>query len=186
MLIPIGFFGGGASGSFEHIQTIYGNNSSLSLTFSSIPSTYKHLQIRYVARTDGGSSAGSLLEFRLRFNGDTGNNYYSHGVMGNGSSVFAPDAYQATYYYVNGGYHGSAMDSNSYVAGICDISDYASSTKNKPVKTLIGGTAVQDSRTGLMSGVWNSTAAINSITTFQDGNYPFSSQSRFSLYGLKG
>jgi len=55
--------------SFESIATATGSGQT-SVTFSSIPSTYKHLQIRIIARDNSGNGGGSGA-LRLRFNGDT-------------------------------------------------------------------------------------------------------------------
>ena len=38
--------------SFESIATVSGTGSSGTITFSSIPATYKHLQIRYIGKTN--------------------------------------------------------------------------------------------------------------------------------------
>jgi len=40
-------------GDYESIQTVtVGSTSQSSISFTSIPSTYKHLQIRYISRCD--------------------------------------------------------------------------------------------------------------------------------------
>ena len=76
-----------AGGSYESIQTVtVGAGGSASVTFSSIPATYKHLQIRGILRS---SYSPSNTSMRLTFNSDTGNNYSSHFLMSTGSSVTA-------------------------------------------------------------------------------------------------
>ena len=58
--------------SFDSIASATGTGSSGTITFSSIPQTYKHLQIRGIGRLDvvtGGVST------RIRLNGDTTSNY---------------------------------------------------------------------------------------------------------------
>ena len=67
--------------SFESIATATGTGSNSTLTFSSIPQTYKHLQIRVMSRGNAATDQDNLL---IRFNGDTGSNYNSHYVFGTG------------------------------------------------------------------------------------------------------
>ena len=75
-----------AATSFESIATVTVSGSNVSsITFSSIPGTYTHLQIR--AFMVSGLSANN----QWRFNGDSGNNYTWHQLQGDGSgaSVYA-------------------------------------------------------------------------------------------------
>ena len=73
-----------SSGSFESIATVTGNGVLTSLSFTSIPSTYKSLQIRYSVAAP--TSAGQL---QMRFNSDTATNYWYHETYGNGTSATA-------------------------------------------------------------------------------------------------
>ena len=75
-----------ASGSYESIAT-FTLGSSTTVTFSSIPSTYKHLQIRYLARSARTGAATDDLAIRL--NSDSGANYARHRLFGDGASVTA-------------------------------------------------------------------------------------------------
>jgi len=60
-----------------------------SITFSSIPTTYTHLQIRGIARENAGGGA-STIGMSIQFNGDSGTNYTSsHVLYGNGTSALA-------------------------------------------------------------------------------------------------
>ena len=57
-------------GSYESIATVsVGSGGTSSADFTSVPSTYTHLQIRYTTY----ASNGSYLS--IQFNGDTGTNY---------------------------------------------------------------------------------------------------------------
>ena len=64
--------------------TLVGAGGSSTVTFSSIPSGYKHLQIRAIARTN--RSAGVDI-MSMRMNSDTGNNYADHLVYGDGANA---------------------------------------------------------------------------------------------------
>ena len=153
-----------------------GSAGASTITFSSIPDTYKHLQVRAIAYA---SNAGNM---QGRFNSDTGNNYARHYMYGDGSSVAASG--EANISYVNFGYVPSS--SNYFSAAVTDILDYTSNTKTKTTRTLTGYDA---NGSGLMiaySGLWHATPAkITSITiTPQTGT--FSQYSQFAVYGIKG
>lgn len=187
MLIPIGFFGaGGASGSYELISTVFGTGASNTITFSSIPQTYKHLQVRVVVRAGGTSgSSGTLC---VKFNNDTTTTLYrSHGLSGNGSSVNS---------YETGAW--SLMDMGSFVYNgatanvhgntIIDVLDYASTAKNKTFRAFSGFYNTSTNRgVALLGGARSSlTSAVDSLTFTTNDASPFLTTSRFSLYGIKG
>ena len=164
--------GGGSA--YELISTQVLASSASSVTFSSIPSDYKHLQIRAVAK-----SASSNDNLIMRFNADTGNNYNLHYLYGNGSSVAS--AYgTAPYVYV--GQTISSGLANQFATAVCDILDFGSTSKNTTIRSLAGN---QNSLIQLISGLWRNTAAVTSITLAGE-SYQLASGSRFSLYGVKG
>ena len=73
--------------SFESIATVtVGSGGSSSISFSSIPSTYKHLQVRCIARSSRTQNSGYGV---IRFNSDTGTNYSYHSLAGDGASASA-------------------------------------------------------------------------------------------------
>jgi hypothetical protein len=168
-------------GSYDAIATVNGTGSSGVITFSSIPSTYKHLQLRAIVRnTSTGTGEQTVL---VVANLDTGNNYATHRLTGNGSATgaqsytSAPDIVP----YFNPSNGNSA---NIYGVYIWDILDYANTSKNKTFR-LLGGVDFNGSGTvGLISGVWFNTGAINSLRlTSGGGNWTTASQ--FDLYGIK-
>ena len=177
--------------SFESIATATGTGSSGTITFSSIPSTYKHLQIRFIARAaSGGDTLPVNLQFRL--NGDNGANYTQHNLSGDGTSALAT-GFNTTDVagepFFRNSYAGSGMAANIMGVGIIDIHDYASTTKNKTLRTL-SGTNYNSGTTGerivLSSHLWTNTAAITSITLTSGGARTFATTTVFSLYGIKG
>jgi len=187
MLIPLGILaasGAGGGGSFESIASANGTGSSGTITFSSIPSTYSALQIRMITNNNSGN-----FSLRLRFNGDTGTNYAHHVLEGGGSSAYAYGAASANaIFYVGSGIGGSGSGSNYFGASIIDIHDYASTTKNKTVRTFNGfdtNGGVDSQLVRLTSGLWMNTAAINSISIL-DVSANFTTTSTFALYGIKG
>ena len=172
--------------SYESIATVTGNGSSSTLTFSSIPSTYTSLQIRAIGRdTNGGTAAGNLL---MRFNSDSGANYSRHNLRGTGATVAASGATGATNINLQSFAWFSGTAANTFGAAIVDIHDYASTTKNKTVRAIVGvndNGASGNEQIALASAAWFNTAAVNTITLVSDGT-AFATGTVFSLYGIKG
>jgi len=171
-----------AVGDYESIQTYtIGAGGSASITFSSIPSTYKHLQIRALGRTD---RAVSLPGLGMRFNSDTASNYSDHSLVGDGASASAGSDVGVSYIFL-ARYSGSSASANIFGAGIIDILDYANTNKYKTTRNL-GGTDLNGSgQVTLQSGLWRSTAAITSIQLYADISGNLAQYSSFALYGVK-
>ena len=116
-----------ATGNYTSIATATVDSSGASsITFSSIPQGYSHLQIR------GFAKAGTDTNMFYQFNGDTGNNYSVHRLYGTGSGVSADSG--IPYSSGNLGYN----PSSTYFTGfVLDILDYTSA-KNKVSRSLFG------------------------------------------------
>lgn len=170
-------------GAFESIASATGTGSSGTITFSSIPSTYKHLQIRWNARIDTNVTTQNL---RMQVNADTGSNYAIHWLYGDGSTADVTGSASATFMHILAGTAGASATANIMGVGILDILDYSSTTKNKTVK-INPGTDLNGSGgyVSVCSGLWISTSAITSISLYPpSGN--FTTASTFALYGIKG
>lgn len=170
-----------ANSSFESIATATGTGSSNTITFSSIPSTYKSLQIRIAGKSTRASNMSTLV---MQLNSDTGTNYSRHSLQGNGTTPSANS--NATYNYMLYTDLAAANLTNINSVFIVDIIDYASTSKNKTARIFNG----QDNNSGsgvvyLSSGLWMNTSAVNTIT-FTDINANIASGSTFALYGIKG
>jgi len=151
-----GFLGATASTSnFYQIQQLSPSAVS-TVTFSSIPSTYKSLQVRFNL-----VASAQYDNFGIYFNGDTTTNYACHGLRGNGASASATGTITQNYILIN-----SLGTYLTYpTVGIVDVIDYANTNKNKTIKALSG--INNNSAYGAVevgSGLWLSTAAINSLT----------------------
>lgn len=172
-----------ATGAYESIATVNGTGASSTVTFSSIPSTYKHLQIRWIAKDTTGTTVANL---RITCNGITGTSYAFHQLYGDGSVVTATGNASAA--YSNAGVIRSTATADVMSAGIIDIHDYASTTKNKTFRCFSGSdanTGTTADRVYLVSGLLMSTNAISSIDLITTGTF-FTTTSTFSLYGIKG
>lgn len=171
---------GGGGSSYESIATVTGSGQT-TLTFSSIPSTYTSLQIRYAIKPATGT--GEAL--RLQLNGDTGLNYSRHALAGNGSTANASGSASGTFTWGGDNAAGTQTSGYPYV-GLIDIHDYASTTKNKTVRTFVGTDSNSAGGVSLTSGVWLNTAAITSVTLFFTSGDSLATGSLVSLYGIKG
>ena len=171
----------------EPIATTLLASSSGTITFSNIPQNYKHLQIRMISRNTGAGIAGTLNNW-LTFNSDSGSNYTYHGLQGNGTAAAAFGAATQTRITLPNQSPGADATANAFGAAVIDILDYANTNKFKTVRTLYGAndnTTNTEYRVFLVSGLWMNTAAITSITLVPElAN--FATNSRFSLYGIKG
>ena len=153
--------------------TLVGVGGVSSVTFSNIPNTYKHLQIRMITL----KSAADILQIEL--NGDTTTtNYYWHRIDGDGASVSAVSGNAKLVGYVG---------TTTYpAANVIDILDYANPSKFKVTRNLLGNDRNGGGVVALHSLLWNNTAPVNSILFKCDAGGNFAQYSRFSLYGIRG
>ena len=174
---------GGGGGAYESIATATGTGSSGTITFSSIPSTYKHLQIRGIGRTT--TAALNWDDMLIRFNSDSGSNYSWHYIEGTGTSANAGGGATQTY-----GIAVNALPRNNNTAGIMgvaliDVHDYGSTTNYKTLRMINGGDSNGGGGIYLASASWRSTSAVTSISLVANGTN-FGTTTSFALYGIKG
>jgi len=177
-----------ALNSYESISTTTLGSSQTTVTFSTIPSTYKHLQLRLFVRGDyvGANFNDNIL---LRFNSDSGSNYSRHLLyVQDNSTALAFAAANTTSAFAGAAPNASTGISNVFAGGVTDILDYTDTNKYKTVRTLQGydtnGGGKQ--RLSLESSSWRSTSAITSITITSDNADNWVQYSSFALYGIKG
>lgn len=157
--------------SYESIATVtVGAGGASSVDFTSIPSTYTHLQIRGL-----GVFSGDTF---LQFNSDTNNNYSRHSVYGDGSSAAAFAETSNSRIGVN---YATSTQPSPFVA---DILDYKDTNKYKTVRALSGVDSNGSGIILLQSGSWRSTSAVTSIKLIAFSG-TFSQHSTFALYGIK-
>jgi hypothetical protein len=165
-------------GSYESIATTtVGASAVSSITFSSIPATYTHLQLRGSALCS--SNGGNI---QIRFNSDTGSNYSMHYIAGGGASVIVGATASTTAITLCEGVNGT---SSTFPAGVVtDVLDYTNTNKYTTIRSLGGQDSNNGGRDdiGLFSGAWLNTAAITSIVILPSGN--FNQYTQFALYGI--
>jgi hypothetical protein len=171
-----------SASSYESIAT-FTLASSGTVTFSSIPSTYSSLQLRYIARS--ARTGATTDELAIRLNSDSGANYARHRLSGDGATASATgQASQVEISYSQV----STADSTASIfgAGIIDILDYTNTNKNRTVKSLRGQEQNNtDSGIALHSYLYTGTTAINRLDFFA-GSGNLVQYSQIALYGIKG
>jgi len=178
--------GAGGAGAYDLLETTELTSSASSVSFTGLDSytDYKHLQIRMTARS---TRAGENIDgVGLQFNSDTGSNYADHYLRGNGSTVSSSaDSNQTDITLL----HLPAANNSADIFGamVIDILDFSSASKNTTTKTFSGVNGAAEF-VYLQSGLYVNTAAITSLNMFcLFGTSPeFGTNSRFSLYGIKG
>ena len=167
--------------SYESIATTtVGGGGSATITFSSIPATYTHLQIRMLTR---GSLAATGSNVNVRFNSDSTSVYRTHWLDGNGATAIGEDSGATDLIYLG---YGAAANATASVfgVGVWDILDYKNTNKFTTCRSLSGFDNNGSGFIGLISGLWRNTAAITQIDiTPNSGN--FAQYSQFALYGIK-
>lgn len=180
--------GGVSTNSYESISTVtVGSGGSSSITFSSIPNTYTHLQIRGIMQTDRGTYP--LEEIKMNFNSDTNANYAYHQLAGDGGSAYAQGGSSKNYIQLE---QAGTSTGGTWGGIVLDILDYASTNKNKTTRALAGYSQVTGAVGGyygiitLNSGLWtNSSTAISSITFAPRYSTQFNQYTQLALYGIK-
>jgi len=169
------------------IQRVAGTGSSSTISLTSIPSTYKHIQVRATFKAAGtGFYVDDLL---LRLNSDTSSNYTKHYLQGNGSTATAVGTASTTSIDCGRILSSDAALANMTTTVIIDIHDYASTSKYKTVRIFSGDEGnINDGsfRVVLASGLWQSTSAITSLTFSTSAALNFTSATSVALYGMVG
>ena len=174
-------------GDFESIATTtVGSGGSSTVTFDNISGTYKHLQVRYIARNSG--TGDNFIAMKWIFNSDATAVYSNHYLYGNGA-VTGSAATTSASSAGGDGLIGMIKDNaagytNMFHAGILDILDYKDTNKYKTCRLLWGQDLNGSGRVALQSANWQKTAAITQID-FSCATGNFMQYSQFALYGIK-
>jgi len=179
---------GGAAGAYDLLETQILTSSAASVTFTGLASysNYKHLQIRALSKNDLASNGNDLVQ--LNVNGDTGSNYASHRLFGNGAGVTSTANTSDTKINIySEPYTGVPAYTGMFAAAVIDVLDFSSTSKKTTFRSLAGFHIPQtnSSQIGLYSGLYNSTSAITTITLKSGSSANLVTGSRFSLYGVR-
>lgn len=169
--------------SYESIATVNVSTAQSTISFTSIPSTFKHLQVRWLARSTatGGDSASTL---RMKLNSSAGT-YRSHGLLGTGTSAIAGDSATSTGDWIYYAIPNASVTASMFGVGVIDVLDYTNTSKNTVSRMLAGFDKNGGGQVGLQSHLWVDTSAVTQID-FSLGTGNFTQYSSFALYGIKG
>ena len=174
-------------GDFESISSAVGTGSSGVITFSSIPQTYKHLQLRCTLKDVYTTSAVEGVYFRV--NGTAGTSYAYHQMDGNGTSTTSSASSSSSEIFVRKAIPSGHSDyANLTGVMTVDILNYTSTSQLKTFRILNAmerNSSDTNSIVGMASGLFSSTAAITQITVHTNADR-FATTTKISLYGIKG
>ena len=155
--------------------------SASQVTFSSIPQTFTHLQVRIYGRDASATSVSSAF---ITLN-DAFADYATHSLFGNGTSAGSTGT-TAQVLIPIGVLPGTSASANIVGSIIVDILDYTNTNKNKTVKAIGGSDLNGSGQVGLYSGFRVNTAAVTSVTLGGafTAPYQFAAGTKVDLYGI--
>lgn len=173
-----------ALATFESIASSSIAGTPTSVSFSSIPQTFKHLEVRIFGRTTATGAGG--IDCYMQFNGLTTSIYnWIEGYGAGNATDGASAGINSTTWNVMRNSLPRAGETG-YGASIVRIMDYTDTSKNRNAYWICGYKG--QSLYGNVSVVFGSTtssAAISSLTFTIEGGAAFTNDSHITLYGLK-
>jgi hypothetical protein len=159
---------------YTPLATVTLGSSASSVTFSSIPATYRDL----IVITNQTMVSGAGYDTSLRFNADSGSNYTNVYALGTGSATgsgtqsltFADCGYMTTFV------------SNSFNR-IIQIMDYSATDKHKTLISRASNTAGAE-QVAMYANRWANTAAITTVQVLSGSGNSYAAGSTFNLYGV--
>jgi hypothetical protein len=179
--------GAAAGGSFESIATFNGDGTTSTVSFTSIPSTYAALQIRFIIKGAGAGSTTTGFSIYPNQQSGSSTNMDRHYIYGDGTAVTASNSINQGEFYLYKITPRASSTADTFGVGIIDIHNYASTTQNKTFRAFYGydnNSASTESQVYLESGLWRSTTAISSFNI--TGSGAFIAGTTIALYGIKG
>jgi hypothetical protein len=173
-----------ATSAFDSLGAVLLTSNTASITFSSIPQTYTHLQIRGTVKANRATYVDDL---GMRFNGDSTSNYSYHRLYSFGSGTPGSDAGTSSSSMNIGQVSGGTVNnSNTFGVVIIDILNYASTTITKTVRCLTGADDNGQGGVQLGSGNWRtSNTGVSIITLLPLIGSVFFTNTQVALYGIK-
>jgi hypothetical protein len=156
---------------YTPLATVTLGSSASSVTFSSIPATYRDLILIHSSKhTFAGST--SVRDSGIRFNSDSGSNYLRVNMDSKIDSGTATETSIALIY--------GRVDGN-FVPGIVQIMDYSATNKHK---TVLYRSGAANDYVYAQAARWANTAAVTTITIAPSGSFQIIAGSTFALYGV--
>lgn len=159
-----------AGSTYTPIATTTLGSAATSYTFSSISGSYTDLVLVFAGTMSAPDDLG------IRFNSDTGSNYSTTILGGNGTTAFSTRVSTQTQGYLDWAGLTTAQGN-----AIVQIQNYANTTTYKTYLSRFNQAA---RGTDACVGLWRSTAAITSVTIKAVGANNIAAGSTFTLYGI--
>ena len=153
------------------LATVTLDSTDASITFSSIPATYRDLILVVSMKVE------TSVEPKLRFNDDTGSNYSMVQMAGNGSATLSNSG-TTNYGWIT---PNSSPSTTTFTAYKAQIMDYSATDKQK---TWLSRFDPDNGYVNALANRWANTNAINQIEIFVSSSN-FSTGSTFSLFGIE-
>jgi hypothetical protein len=161
------------------------SGSAASVTFSSIPATFRSLALFFQARTDRVHTIDRVLQ---QFNSDSGSNYDFFVFNINSAGTIATAVSRATTSMEATLAEAANSRASSWSPGIQYILGYSRTDREKFVLGYSGTMQDVNADTDLLFdcqiGRWRDSSAISGITLLPSAGTNFVSGSIFTLYGI--
>lgn len=172
-------------GDFESIATTtVGAGGQATISFTSIPNTYKHLQLRAIVRD--ASAVNDFSATKMVINSDTSTAYTRHILYGDYAGNYASGYNGTTGYCLSVVANQGSTTANTFCTNVIDFIDYQNTNKYKTIRTIYGTATNAISQEGIFSNLWQSTSAISSLSFTFASAANFAQYTHFALYGIKG
>lgn len=179
--------------SYESIATVTLGSTQTTISFSSIPQTYKHLQIRGIVRSTyvraGGSLTPVAMYLRVGNNGTIYTSNYAWGEVygtGSGSALSFHAGGQNTMVIADQTIPAANSTAQFYGPNVIDILDYTNTNKAKTLRALTGmdQNGIPNCNMAFFSAAYFGTQAITDLQFTTDSD--FAAGTQLALYGIKG
>jgi hypothetical protein len=164
---------------YEKIATTTLGSDTLNIDFTSIAGTYTDLVLI------SNHFMAAQCTVGMQFNSDTGSNYSTTALRGNGSTVSSGRESSAT--AIQNTLDDIARNPNvANAVTIWNIQNYSNSTTYKTVLLRHNNATSDAAGVGANVGLWRNTSAITSIRLLATSSTQnFKTGSTFTLYGIK-
>ena len=161
-----------AGNTYTQIASTTLGSAAASVTFSSIAGTYTDLVL--IMRYSNASADSAFL----RFNSDSGSNYSTTYLYGNGTTASSTRESNYSLAYLDIFTSNSSGDTP---ISIVNVMNYANATT---YKTLLNRNSHTEKGVSATVSLWRDTAAITSIYLANGSGGDFAAGSTFNLYGI--
>ena len=168
---------------FELIaSSTVGSGGAASIDFTSIPSTYTDLCVKFSIRTTRTGSTEDAV--RIQFNGSGGTAYTSRILYGSGSGA-GSTSYTSAAQTVSFSADSADATASTFGNGEMYIPNYAGSNNKSTSSDLVSENNATAATAGLNAGLWASSAAINQVTLTANSGSTIVQYSTAYLYGIR-